>query len=285
MTETNPNTRVSKVAETPLPFCLPSLPEALEEVAMSVDRFCLLAGIETLNEMLAEDAEALCGPRHVRSPARRGYRWGTTRSELAYHGGKVKVARPRVRDLAGGELRLASWAALSEPDLLKAWARNLMVLTVSTRKYRRAVRRPEGEVAQMPGDGTSKSAVSRRFVALSRKRMKAWLASDLSELDLLVIQIDGLTLGDHVLVAAIGIDGQGAKHVLAIAEGATENAATVQALLDNLTARGLDPERPRLFIVDGAKALSKAIRQTFGIAAAIQRCQVHKDRNIIERLC
>ena len=114
--------------------------------------------------------------------------------------------------------------------------------------------------------------------------MKAWLASDLSELDLLVIQIDGLHVGDHVLVAAIGVDGNGDKHVLAVVEGATENTVVVQALLDNLLARGLDPTLPRLFIVDGAKALSKAIRNTFGVAAAIQRCQVHKGRNIIERL-
>ncbi len=106
MTKTIANARFSKVVETPLPVPFPSLPTAFDEVRMSVDRFCLLAGVEALGEMLAEDAEALCGPRHVRSPARRGYRWGTTRSELAYHGGKVKVARRRVRNLAGGELRL-----------------------------------------------------------------------------------------------------------------------------------------------------------------------------------
>ena len=143
---------------------------------------------------------------------------------------------------------------------------------------------PEGDLAKARGDGTSKSPVSRRFVALSRKKMKAWLASDLSELDLLVIQIDGLHVGDHVLMAAIGVDGNGDKHVLAVVEGATENTVVVQALIDNLLARGLDPTLPRLFIVDGAKALSKAIRNTFGVAAAIQRCQVHKGRNIIERL-
>ena len=95
--------------------------------------------------------------------------------------------------------------------------------------------------------------------------MKAWLASDLSELDLLVIQIDGLHVGDHVLMAAIGVDGNGDKHVLAVVEGATENTVVVQALIDNLLARGLDPTLPRLFIVDGAKALSKAIRNTFGV--------------------
>ncbi len=284
MTQDIPNARLSKVLEAPLPLAVPSLPSALEELSLSVDRFCLLAGVEALGEMLAEDAEALCGPRHARRPARRGYRWGTTVSEVAYQGGKVKVSRPRVRNLAGKEMSLASWELLSDPDLLRAWATNLMVLNVSTRKYRRAVRLPEGDLASARGDATSKSAVSRRFVALTRKKLKAWLASDLSALDLLVIQIDGLHVGDHVLVAAIGVDGAGDKQVLGIAEGATENAATVQALIDNLIARGLDPEIPRLFIVDGSRALSKAIRNTFGIAAAIQRCQVHKGRNITERL-
>jgi transposase-like protein len=284
MTQDIPNARLSKVLEAPLPLAVPSLPSALEELSLSVDRFCLLAGVEALGEMLAEDAEALCGPRHARRPARRGYRWGTTVSEVAYQGGKVKVSRPRVRDLAGKEMSLASWELLSDPDLLRAWATNLMVLNVSTRKYRRAVRLPEGDLASARGDATSKSAVSRRFVALTRKKLKAWLASDLSAHDLLVIQIDGLHVGDHVLVAAIGVDGAGDKQVLGIAEGATENAATVQALIDNLIARGLDPEIPRLFIVDGSRALSKAVRNTFGIAAAVQRCQVHKGRNITERL-
>ena len=111
------------------------------------------------------------------------------------------------------------------------------------------------------------------------------MASDLSGLDLLVIQIDGIYLDeDLILVAALGVDAKGDKHPLGLAEGATENAATVQALIDNLVERGLDPAVPRLFIIDGAKALSKAIRQTFGRAAAIQRCQIDKARNIMERL-
>ena len=263
---------------------MPPLADAMDAVHLSVDRFCLLAGVEALAEMMEEDATTVCGARHRRHGNRRGYRWGRTHSEIGYHGGKVKVARPRVRDHAGKEVGLESWQALRDGNLLLEWALNLMVLNVSTRKYHRAVRLPEGDLAKARGDGTSKSAVSRRFVALSRKKMKAWLASDLSELDLLVIQIDGLHVGDHVLVAAIGVDGNGDKHVLAVVEGATENTVVVQALLDNLLARGLDPTLPRLFIVDGAKALSKAIRNTFGVAAAIQRCQVHKGRNIIERL-
>ena len=197
----------------------------------------------------------------------------------------MKVARPRDRDRAGKEVSLESWRRLRRwQPAARVGAQPVAVLNVSTRKYHRAVRLPEGDQAKARGDGTSKSAVSRRFVALSRKKMKAWLASDLSELDLLVIQIDGLHVGDHVLMAAIGVDGNGDKHVLAVVEGATENTVVVQALIDNLLARGLDPTLPRLFIVDGAKALSKAIRNTFGVAAAIQRCQVHKGRNIIERL-
>ena len=265
-------------------FPVPTLGGAMEEVRLSVERFCLLAGIEALQEMMDEDATTVCGVRHGRHGERRGYRWGRTQSEIGYHGGRVKVQRPRVRDRAGKEVGLESWEVLRDGDLLLEWALNLMVLNVSTRKYHRAVRLPEGDLSKARGDGTSKSAVSRRFVALSRKKMKVWLASDLSELDLLVIQIDGLHVGDHVLVAAIGVDGEGEKHVLAVVEGATENAVVVQAVLDNLVGRGFDPTVPRLFIVDGAKALSKAIRNTFGSAAAIQRCQVHKGRNIIERL-
>src|SRR5271170_4051780 len=160
-----------------------------------------------------------------------------------------------------------------------------MLINVATRKFARSVRLPEGDVPAPAGAGLSKSAVSRRFVALSAARMKEWMASDLSSLDLLVIQIDGIHMDeDLVLVAAVGVDAMGDKHPLGLIEGATENAATVQALIDNLVERGLDPAVPRLFIIDGAKALSKAIRRTFGRAAAIQRCQVHKARNIMERL-
>jgi len=156
---------------------------------------------------------------------------------------------------------------------------------VTTRRFGRAVRLPEGDVPAGPGSGVSKSAASRRFVALSAERMAAWLAEDLSGLDLLAVQIDGIHLAeDLLLVAAVGIDGEGAKHPLGLVEGATENAAVVQALLDNLVQRGLDPAVPRLFIIDGSKALSKAIRRTFGRDTPIQRCQVHKARNIVERL-
>jgi putative transposase len=159
---------------------------------------------------------------------------------------------------------------------------NLMLINVSTRKFGRAVRLPEGDVPTRIR-GIEIGGLS--FVALSTERMKSWMATDLSGLDLLVVQVDGIHITEHlVLVAAIGIDGEGIKHPLGLMEGATENAAVVQALIDNLVARGLDPARPRLFIIDGSKALCKAIRRTFGRHTPIQRCQIHKARNIMGRL-
>src|SRR5882724_2896742 len=181
---------------------------------------------------------------------------GGPRDSWASTGGKVALERPRVRARDGGELPLPSWEAAMAEDWLGKWALNLMLINVSTRKFGRAMRLPEGDVPAANGAGLSKSAASRRFVALSVDRMKEWMASDLSQLDLLVIQIEGIT----------------------------ENATVVQALLDNLIERGLDPKVCRLFIIDGAKALTKAIRKTFGRHTPIQRCQVHKARNILERL-
>jgi transposase-like protein len=261
------------------------LEEAWENVAISFERFCLTAGIATLSEMMEQDAVDLCGARHGRNVDRRGYRWGRTVGKLGFHGGKVAIERPRVRARSGAEEVLPSWQAAQAEDWLGRWAMNLMLINVSTRRFGRAVRLPEGDIAATAGSGVSKSAVSRRFVALSAERMKAWMSADLSQRDLLAIQIDGMHISNELtLLTAIGIDGSGAKHPLGLLEGATENAAVVQALLDNLIERGLDPKHCRLFIVDGSKALIKAIRRTFGRHTPIQRCQVHKARNIVERL-
>jgi len=259
--------------------------EAFTDVQQSFERLCLAAGMEALGAMMEADVEAACGPRHGRVEKREAHRWGRTRGRIGFHGGKVEVERPRVRGVDGRELPVPSWNQATSEDWLGRWAMNLMLINVSTRRFGRAVRLPEGDVPADHGSGVSKSAASRRFVALSSEKLDAFMGADLSKLDLLVIQIDGLHVSDDlVLVAAIGIDGDGGKHPLALVEGATENTATVQALLDNLMERGLDPAVSRLFIVDGAKALSKAIRATFGKDSLIQRCQIHKARNIMDRL-
>jgi transposase-like protein len=277
---------INSTTATALPLAVMSpVGKAMEEVSASFDRFCLAAGIEALGEMMERDAAEVCGPHHSRAEARRGYRWGRTRGKIGFHGGKLEVERPRVRDFGGRELALPCWEHAMAEDWLGKWALNLMLLNVSTRKFRRAVRLPEGDVPAPAGSGVSKSAASRHFVALSTTRMREWLVTDLSGLDLLVVQIDGIHITDGlVLVAAIGIDAEGVKHPLALAEGATENAAVVQALIDDLIERGLDPAAARLFIIDGSKALSRAIRRSFGRHTPIQRCQIHKARNIMERL-
>ena len=208
---------------------------------------------------------------------------GERPESVAFHGGRIDIERVRTPD-GQQELELPSFGAGQREDWLGRWAMNQMLINVSTRRFRRSVRLPDGDVTSIKGDGTSKSAVSRKFVALSSAKLKDRLASEIVS-DLLAIQIDGLHVQeDLILVAAVGIDAMGEKHPLGLVEGATENAATVQALLDNLVERGLDPAVVRLFIIDGAKALSKAIRRTFGRNTPIQRCQVHKARNIAERL-
>ena len=259
--------------------------EALAGMTASFERFCLAAGIETLSEMMEQDAEAICGLRHARGEGRLAHRWGRTKGKVGFHGGKVDVERPRVRGLDGEERILPSWKSAVGENWLGEWAMNQMLIAVSTRKFERSVRLPGGDVPAPRGAGLSKSATSRRFVALSAARMRQWLATRLDHLDLMVIQIDGVHMADDLLlVAAIGIDATGEKHPLGVVEGATENAATARALIANLIDRGLDPAVPRLFIIDGSKALSTAIRRAFGRDAPIQRCQVHKARNILERL-
>ena len=259
--------------------------EALASMSASFERFCLAAGLEALAEMMEQDARAACGERHARGRRRRAHRWGKTKGKIGFHGGKVEMVRPRLRGFDGKEQALPSWEGALSEDWLGKWAMNQMLINVSTRKFRRSMRLPEGDVPAPKGSGLSKSAASRHFVALSAARLAEWMARDLSGLDLLVIQIDGIHMDeDMTLVAADGVDAAGDKHPLGVVEGATENAATVQALIDNLVERGLDPAVPRLFIIDGSKALSKAIRATFGDDAAIQRCQIHKARNIMDRL-
>jgi transposase-like protein len=130
----------------------------------------------------------------------------------------------------------------------------------------------------------SKSAVSRRFVVLTEKRMRKWMARPLDDLDLRVVMIDGKVFRKHCLLIALGLDSEGRKHVLGIREGTTENAAVAKALLADLIGRGLPAERAMLFAVDGARALRKAITDTYGELGLVQRCQEHKRRNVLDHL-
>jgi transposase-like protein len=156
-----------------------------------------------------------------------------------------------------------------------------MVVGVSTRKYGRSLEAVPPTVAAR---GTSRSAVSRRFVAATQGQLEAFLARPLDGIDLLVLMIDGVHFAEHVILVAVGIDAQGTKNVLGTWEGATENAASCRELLSNLIERGLDLERELLVVIDGGKALAKAVHETLGRKVKIQRCQVHKKRNVLDQL-
>lgn len=156
-----------------------------------------------------------------------------------------------------------------------------MLVGVSTRRYARSL---EPLAAPLPERGTSRSAVSRRFVAATQKQMDQWLGRDLGQLDLAALMIDGITIAEHVMLVALGIDTDGRKHVLGVREGATENATSCTALLTDLRDRGLRTDRAVLVVIDGGKALAKAVRNVFGTRAIVQRCQAHKTRNVVEQL-
>ena len=170
--------------------------EALANISASFELFCLASGMEALAEMMDHVAQAACGPRHSRGHDRQAHRWGKTKGKIGFHGGKVEIKRPRLRSFEGKEQALPSWEAAVAEDWLGKWAMNQMLINVSTRKFARSVRLPEGDVPAPSGSGLSKSAASRRFVALSAARMKEWVASDLSGLDLLVMRINGIHMDE-----------------------------------------------------------------------------------------
>ena len=178
--------------------------EALASISASFERLCLAAGLEALGEMMEADAQTACGPRHGRGKDRTAHRWGKTKGKIGFHGGKVEIARPRLRSFDGKEQALPSWEGAMTEDWLGKWAMNQMLINVSTRKFERSMRLPEGDVPAPNGSGLSKSAASRRFVALSAARLKEWMGSDLSDLGLLVIQIDGIHMDEDMSLQAQG---------------------------------------------------------------------------------
>lgn len=223
--------------------------------------------------MLEEDRTAICGPRYAHEPERPASRSGTTRSEVVLGGRKITIQRPRVRTPAG-EVALPTLETMAATDPLDRRGVEQMLVGVATRQYGRSLE-PLGP--EMKSRGTSKSAVSRRFVARTTAQLAAWQSAPVDGLDLIALLIDGVHLGDHCLIVALGIAADGHKHALGPWYGSTENATVCQGLLANLQSRGLRTDRSLLMILDGSKALRKAVRATFGDAALVQRCQGPQD--------
>lgn len=253
----------------------------LHDVKHAFYGLCIHAGREVLAQMLEADRVALCGAKGVPDPSRRAVRGGSTSSRVVLGGQRIAIKRPRARAIGAGELELPTfeWAAGADP--LNAATMGAIAAGVSTRRYAGTLDAlPPPQTARC----TSKSAVSRRFVALSQRQLDQWMCRPLGELDLPVVMIDGIHFHDRVILVALGIDSLGNKHVLGLREGSTEATRVVRSLLAELIDRGLDAQRMRLWVIDGGKALRKAIVECFGATALIQRCQEHKRRNVIEHL-
>jgi putative transposase len=269
----------------------PAVPEqvsvALGELAGEL-REGLLAlavgtGLQVMAALMEADITAVCGPKGRHDPDRAAVRHGHGAGSVSLGGRRVPVERPRMRAADGsGELAVASYELFSDTEVLGRMALERMLAGLSTRRYPVALE-PVGARTEQAATSTSRSAVSRRFVAQTQTALAALLAADLSCLDLVALMIDGVHFGEHTCVVALGIGIDGIKHPLSLVEGSTENTTLVTELIVGLRERGLDVTRPILVVLDGSKALRRAVLDVFD-RPVVGRCQLHKIRNVADHL-
>jgi transposase-like protein len=227
-----------------------------------------------MKALIDEEVEQIAGRRYGHQADRQATRWGHEEGHVIFCGRKVGVERPRVRTVDGREVPLQRYQAFAHPQRMQESVSQRILRRVSTRDYAGAL----DEVCE--GYGIEKSSVSRQWKAASSKQLKQMLERPLGDLDLCVLLLDGKEFHDFTLLVALGVDREGRKHVLGLWPGATENSDVCGALLDDLIARGLSKDKPYLCLLDGSKALKKAVTSRFGVKTLIQRCRVHKKRNI-----
>ena len=241
-------------------------------------------GLGVMAELLEEEVTEVVGPKGKHDPERSAVRHGHEAGEVTLGGRRVAVERPRVRTADGSqEVRLETYRHFADRDPLTRLVLEQMLAGVSTRRFERT-REPVGPDVEAQARSVSKSAVSREFVARTRENLDALVSRRLDDVRLAVMMIDGIELKGRTNVAALGMTTEGVKIPLGLWEGSTENATVATALLSDLVDRGLDPEQGILFVIDGAKALRKAIRTVFGQRAPVQRCVRHKERNVLDHL-
>ena len=240
-------------------------------------------GLQVMAAMFEGDVARLCGPDGKHNPGRAGYRHGTEAGSVTLGGRRLAVTRPRVRAADGsGELHLPSYDLFSSTEVLGQLALEKMLAGLSSRRYVRGLE-PAGQAVGDAAASVSKSAVSRRFVAATETAFAELMSKRLDDLDLVAFMVDGVHFGEHTCVVALGIGIDGTKHPLAVEEGSTENATLVTDLITGLRDRGLDVTKPVLAVLDGAKALSSAVKKVFD-KPVIQRCQQHKIANVRDKL-
>lgn len=238
-------------------------------------------GMKALTELFESEAEKLTGVKGKHQPERTHLRWGSTKTQLPLGGRRVQIDRPRIRRKGGGEARLGAIEAFRQSDALPERVLQQILLGVSTRGYGSSLEPVEPKAQSR---GTSKSSAARHLQVRMRATMKAQLVERLDEIKLAALMIDGIAIGDGTVVVALGITTEGAKKPLGLWQGSTENATVCTALLQSLFDRGLAITGPILCVIDGGKGLRKAIQDVFGERGVIQRCQIHKRRNVLGHL-
>jgi putative transposase len=236
------------------------------------------AGLQLMDLLMQEEVRELAGERSQRQSERTANRWGSERGYCVVMGQKVPIQRPRVRTTDDKEVRLGSYEMFHRGEPLTETVWEKLMLGLSTRNYGQAIRQ------FTEAYGLEKSAVSEHFIEASRTKLKNMMERRLDKTKLCALLIDATPFQGQQMVAALGIDEYGRKMILGIRQGATENATVVGELLGDLVERGLDFTEPRLYILDGGKALTAAVKKHAGESAAIQRCQVHKRRNVLDHL-
>ena len=236
------------------------------------------AGLQLMQLLMEEEVKQLAGERSRPTPERAANRWGRERGYCVVMGQKVPVDRPRVRSTEDHEIRLGSYEMFHRGEPLTETVWEKLMLGLSTRKYGEAVR----EFTE--AYGLEKSAVSEHFIEASRTKLKAMMERRLDKRKFCALLIDATPFEGQQMVVALGITVDGSKTILGLRQGATENATVVGELLSDLMNRGLDFTEPRLFVLDGGKALHTAVKKHAGETAPIQRCQVHKRRNVLDHI-
>ena len=249
--------------------------EMLFDVAKAIEQTASQAGLLMMKALIDEEVEQLAGSHYEHVPDRKAVRWGKEEGHVIFAGRKVAIDKPRVRSKDGSqEISLNRWNAFAHPYRMQQAVSERILRRVSTRDY-------AGVLDELcDGYGIDKNSVSRGWKAASAKKLRQLLDRPLGDLRLCVILIDGKEFHDFTLITALGIDIEGSKHLLGLWPGATENSEVCGQLLDELIERGLSTQQRYLFILDGSKALAKGVKVRFGHQILIQRCRLHKERNI-----
>jgi transposase-like protein len=256
--------------------------ELIEQAEMAVDELIDVAGRATIEAVLTLSAQELAGPKHPGKRAGNAIGWhGEQDGVVSLAERKVRISRPRLRRKGkgnSGEVEIPAYAAMRTHSRIGGRMLDILMRGVSTRNYREVL----PEMAETVG--VSKSTISRKSIEASEKTLQELAERRFDDTDILIVYIDGVVFSGHHVIVAIGVDSEGYKHVLGLRDGASENATVCTALLEDLVERGVKPDRRRLFVIDGSKALRKAIDAVYGQENPVQRCRNHKRKNVLDHV-